>query len=99
MLGCVVALAKEPVMAPGAVGSGDARSSPLDLENAFWECDYAVTTSGLGLGEGAMCADIQDEFKRRKFGGDFDAMLTWWRQNKAERHSAIAERRRQAGNR
>lgn len=72
--------------------SAHSRLTSVDLERAFWECDYAVTTTGVGLGEGALCANIHEELKQRKFAGDFSAMLTWWQEKKAAEHQAIARR-------
>ena len=91
-LGCIVAYSQEPSPAAAVTDSVHGRLTPVDLERAFWECDYAVTTSGVGLGEGAMCADIHEELKQRKFAGDFQAMLTWWQQRKVAEHRAVARR-------
>jgi hypothetical protein len=65
-----------------------------EIERLFWECDYIATTFGIGLEEGAYCATISDEVKRRKFDGDFNAMLAWWQLNKAAEHAALAARSR-----
>jgi hypothetical protein len=70
-----------------------ARATSSELEKAFWKCDYAVTTTGVGLGEGAWCAEISDELKNRKFAGDFRAMLVWWQQNKAAEYRIAAATR------
>jgi hypothetical protein len=99
MLGCAVAQAQQPANAPGAVNVSHVRGGSAELEQAFWECDYTVTTSGIGLSEGALCADIQEEMKQRRFAGDFHAMLEWWQQNKVAEHRAVAERRRAAASR
>jgi len=72
------------------------RAASSELEKAFWKCDYAVTTSGVGLGEGAWCAEISDELKNRKFAGDFRAMLVWWQQNKAAEYRIAAVQLSQA---
>src|SRR5437762_14225614 len=58
-----------------------ARATSSELEQAFWKCDYAVTTSGMGLGEGAWCAEISEELKRRKVGADVRPTLLWWHKN------------------
>jgi hypothetical protein len=78
---------------PGSASPGESihvRATSSELEKAFWKCDYVVTTSGMGLGEGAWCAEISEELKRRKFGGDFQAMLAWWQQNKAAEYRIAA---------
>ena len=77
---------------PGSASLGESihvRATSSELEKAFWQCDYAVTTSGLGLGEGAWCAEISEELKRRKFAGDFHAMLAWWQENKAAEYRVL----------
>lgn len=68
----------------------NARQAPADLEKAFWACDYAATTRGVIGGEAAMCGVIHEELKWSKFAGDFQAMLSWWQQNKAAEHQAAA---------
>jgi hypothetical protein len=70
--------------------SVNARQAPANLEKKFWACDYAATTRGVGLGEGAMCGAAYEDLKRSKFRGDFHAMLSWWQQNKAAEHLALA---------
>ena len=59
-----------------------------DLENAFWVCDYLATTRGSS--DIAACTAIYEAVKERKFGGDFEKLVAWWRQNKAEQHQSIA---------
>ena len=67
-----------------------ARQATADLEKQYWACDYAATTRGVWLVEGAMCGEVYEDLKRSKFGGDFQAMLRWWQQNKAAEHLALA---------
>ena len=35
------------------------------------------------------CGVITEDLKVKKFNGDFDSMLAWWRQNKAAEHQAL----------
>jgi hypothetical protein len=35
---------------------------------------------------------IYEDLKRRKFAGDFEALLAWWLRNKATEHRAQAAR-------
>lgn len=60
-----------------------------DLEQAFWSCDYVGTTYGVQAAPVAFCADVTQALREQKFGGDFDQMLQWWRQNKPAAHAAI----------
>ena len=61
-----------------------------DLENAFWVCDHAATTRGMHATPVSMCSAIFDELKTKKFGGDFEQLLGWWRQNKLAEHQKLA---------
>ncbi len=65
----------------GDVASDDA------LEARFWACDVASTHTVLSAAEGAQCVRWQDELKQRRFGGDFERLLDWWRAHKAEQHA------------
>ena len=95
---CFGAYAQERPGSPSYGESIYARATSSELEKAFWKCDYAVTTSGMGLGEGAWCAEISEELKRRKFAGDFQAMLVWWQQNKAAEYRIVATQSSQPPN-
>jgi hypothetical protein len=61
------------------------------LENAFWACDVAATRDALPLSAGAQCAIVSDALKERRFEGDFERLLAWWRDNKAREHAARDE--------
>jgi hypothetical protein len=67
-----------------------ARPTAVDLEKTFWACDYAASTRGVSGGESAICGENYEDFKRIKFGGDFQAFLKWWQQNKVAEHQALA---------
>lgn len=60
-----------------------------DLEHAFWVCDYTATAKGVNDVQIVHCAAIYDELKERRFAGDFDALWSWWQQNKPARHAAL----------
>ena len=60
-----------------------------ELEEAFWICDYTATVRRASDTQIGVCADVYDALKVRKFGGDFDALLRWWQQNKAARHADL----------
>jgi hypothetical protein len=61
----------------------------IDLEKAFWVCDYAGTNGVVGPDQAAACIAITDELKRAKFEGDFDRLVEWWRLNKVTQHQAL----------
>ena len=66
------------------------RQTPGDLEKTFWACDYAASTRGVSVGESGICGENYEALKRIKFGGDFQAFLKWWQQNKVAEHQALA---------
>jgi hypothetical protein len=59
-----------------------------DLEAAFWACEYAATTRASA--NIANCSAIYASLKERKFGGDFDELLKWWRQNRESAFRRLA---------
>ena len=61
-----------------------------DLEETFWTCDYTATTVGMGATPVDLCSAVYDELKARKFNGDFEQLLYWWRQNKPAEHARQA---------
>ena len=62
---------------------------PVDLEQAFWACDYIATTRGVHAAPVELCSAVTNEFKQQKFGGDFLHLLEWWRQNKLVKHMQL----------
>jgi hypothetical protein len=64
-------------------------NSFADLEKAFWICDHAATTNGVDGGAAIACGAITEDLRMRKFSGDFDLMLAWWRKNKPAEHQAL----------
>lgn len=57
------------------------------LEHAFWVCDYVATTRGNS--DISTCTAVYEALKDHKFAGDFDALVSWWRQNKVAQHQNI----------
>lgn len=98
-LSCAAALAQAQSVAPqdGRVrGLSDASSS---LERAFWACDHAATRHPLDSGDAMACSVVSENLKRTRFGGDFDAMLAWWRKNRVAEHRALDAVGRELANR
>jgi hypothetical protein len=60
-----------------------------ELEKGFWICDYLGTTRGTEGPHGVACGANFEELKQAKFGGDFDALVDWWRVNKSAQHAAL----------
>jgi hypothetical protein len=72
-----------------AAGTQAANVSLAELEHSFWLCDYIATSKGVSEEMIVRCVAIYDELKERKFGGDFDGLLSWWQQNKPARHASL----------
>ena len=69
--------------------SSDSASKIAELEKGFWICDYIGTTRGIEGPHGVTCGANFEELKQTKFGGDFEALVQWWRVNKAAQHNAL----------
>ena len=66
-----------------------------DLEKAFWICDYDATTYGVGNVDTETCLTVTESLKNAKFGGDVEALVDWWRDQKYAVHDSL-ERAREA---
>jgi hypothetical protein len=80
------------VLATMAACAAQAATQPSleALERAFWRCDHAATHDALDSGTAMDCSIATEAFKARRFGGDFAAMLAWWRANKDTEHLALS---------
>ena len=61
-----------------------------DLEKAFWICDHTAATRGIDAAPVELCSAVYTTLRDQKFGGDFNELLAWWKQNKEIEHSALA---------
>jgi hypothetical protein len=59
------------------------------LERAFWTCDYLAMK--VGDEAGPNCGAAIENLKNERFGGDFEKLLQWWRQNRLAQHQRITE--------
>lgn len=59
------------------------------LESAFWLCDYASTDRAFQPVDAMACSVVTEDLRKRRFGGDFDAMYTWWQGARLAAHRAI----------
>ena len=85
------AAAEERLLATAAAAT---LSSQQALEKEFWRCDYAVATRGPAATDREACVANYEALKQAKFSGNFAALQSWWQQNKAAEHAALA---REAG--
>jgi hypothetical protein len=102
MASFAIVMAACNVMAPAYAAQSEAEHEPVSLtlaevERLFWLCDYVATTRGVDLAPVDLCSAATEELKNAKFGGDFLALLTWWRSNKLEAHGSIAKAAEAAG--
>ena len=70
--------------------------STAEIERMFWDCDHAATTRPMAPIDAMACSVATELFQRVAFGGDFGALLAWWREHKAVEHAkrdATAARR------
>ena len=88
LLGLENTLAQEPQHVSAAPTSQLASARLNVLENAFWACDYVATTRGAS--DISACTAVYEALKDRKFAGDFDKLVVWWRQNKVAQHQNVA---------
>lgn len=61
-----------------------------ELERTFWRCDHAATQGVLDRATAMDCSVVTETLKARGFGGDFSAMLAWWRERKDAEHRALS---------
>jgi len=79
----------EAAAALAAIKGHDSAAKTAELEKGFWVCDYLGTTRGTEGPHAVECGANYEELKQAKFGGDFDALVQWWRVNKAAQHAAL----------
>ena len=91
----IATLLTQAIASPPAHANDETRDTSLasgkivNLEKAFWVCDYAGTRGMVDASQGAACIAITDELKRVKFDGDFDQLVAWWKVNKMARHQEL----------
>jgi hypothetical protein len=57
------------------------------LEGVFMACDQASSARLMAMDEGALCAMAWDALLRRRFEGDVEALLAWWRAERSRRRT------------
>ncbi|WP_420474902.1 hypothetical protein [Noviherbaspirillum sp. ST9] len=64
----------------------------VEMEKAYWDCEYAATHGQISLDVAAGCSEIYERLKKHKFGGEFGPFLAWWRENRLREFSARTPR-------
>ncbi|HEU4701270.1 MAG TPA: hypothetical protein VFS37_02220 [Conexibacter sp.] len=68
---------------PLAPAPADVSAEIRALKRVYLECDRLANVRLLAFGEAAVCSQVTERLLKSGFGGDFDAMLAWWRAEKA----------------
>jgi hypothetical protein len=89
---CQGASAEQPSVSSRPMQARADVARSIDLERAFWVCDYTATTRGVHAAPIELCSAVTDELKHEKFGGDFEQLLKWWQENKPAEHQKLASR-------
>ena len=85
---CVLCMPARPEPQPADAGLPGDRESilaayermpPARLEELFLRCDAQASREMLDAGDGILCAMAWDTLLKRRFGGDVQAFLAWWR--------------------
>jgi hypothetical protein len=58
--------------------------TPAQLQSAYLQCERQAQAAALDSATAATCSMIYEALKQRVFGGDFDRLLAWWRQQQAQ---------------
>jgi hypothetical protein len=93
---CGMALAASPQTAPPAptatpknvteVPAVIAKLSLPDLEKAFWACEGGAKSGLVDMGSAADCSIVYEQVKERKFKGNFNTFMVWWKAEKVKQH-------------
>jgi len=65
--------------ASGGLHARFERMAERDLKLFYLRCSRDSSQRRLDFGEAAGCSAGSEVLKQRSFGGDFDALLAWWR--------------------
>jgi hypothetical protein len=61
-----------------------------ELKLLYLGCDDEAQRRVLGFEEAARCSTAAELLKQRGFGGNFDALLAWWKQQRAQERGRMA---------
>ena len=73
-------------------GSGPGHAGALtQLKLQYLACDRAASERFLAGGEAALCSIVSERLLQEGFGGNFAALLSWWREARPA-HAARVQR-------
>jgi hypothetical protein len=53
-----------------------------EAEKIFWDCEGMSQVGILNVEDAAVCSVAYETLLKRKFRGDFSALMTWWSREK-----------------
>ena len=66
--------------------------TPAQLKHVYLACDKASSSGLLAPRDAMHCSIVHEELKKRVFGGDFDQMLAWWKEEREAARDRAAPR-------
>jgi hypothetical protein len=85
----VAALLAVQALQPARAQANASDAGIAEIERVFWVCDHQASRGLLDSGTAESCGRATELLKARRFGGDFQRLLVWWQQHKAEQHLAL----------
>lgn len=78
------------ITVPHVVGTpssvaGSPPSHEEEAEKVFWDCEGTSKVRVLNAGDAAVCSVAYETLLKKKFRGDFSALMTWWGREKPYR--------------
>ena len=79
-IGCRVAASRiQPLAEHARVQAEFAQLSGACLKELYLRCSRESSQGLLDFGEAALCSSGHEALLKSEFGGDFNALLAWWR--------------------
>ena len=66
------------------------RQPLADVERLYLQCARESEQRLLGPGEAAVCSIAGEVLLKRRFGGDFNALLAWWKVHRTGTGEAVS---------
>lgn len=76
--------------------AGVERVAEADLKALYLRCVRESSRRLLGFDEATLCSIVSEALKARSFGGDFNALLAWWRLHRDDHHDDASDSASQA---
>lgn len=66
------------------------RQPVADVERLYLQCAREGEQRLLGFGEAAVCSIAHEVLLKRRFDGDFSALLAWWKAHRTGSDEAVS---------